>query len=121
MSCCISCPRCLQGTTNRINYWDVGFQLTTDVNYTITPGDTLHTHCYYDTSVRACMRACVERCADDCVYCTAVVADCSDTHCSALLCATLYALLGSDPVSLCCLNAAALGRSERTVRIWQSR
>jgi hypothetical protein len=34
---------------NRIDFWNAGFQHGTEVTQTITPGDSLQTHCVYDT------------------------------------------------------------------------
>jgi len=41
----------LQGAVGkRIDFWDNGFQQAQFASYTIQPGESLQTHCYYDTS-----------------------------------------------------------------------
>ena len=42
-------------TTNRIDYWDNSFQQMRDddsFTFQINPGDSLQTHCYYNTKGR---------------------------------------------------------------------
>lgn len=36
---------------NRVDYWDAGYQVITKADFKISPGDSLHTHCYFDTSL----------------------------------------------------------------------
>ncbi len=40
------------GYTNRIEFYDFGFQTFAPINRTIKPGDRLQTHCVYDTTSR---------------------------------------------------------------------
>jgi len=40
------------GYTNRVEFFDFGFQQSTRVNYVIKPGDQLHTHCVYNSRNR---------------------------------------------------------------------
>ena len=37
----------------RIDFWDNGFQQLQPVNYTVDPGDSLQTHCYWNTASHA--------------------------------------------------------------------
>jgi len=42
-----------QGYTNRVEFYDFGFQQSTQVDYVIKPGDELRTHCIYNSRNRA--------------------------------------------------------------------
>mmetsp|Transcript_17059 Transcript_17059/g.22328 ORF Transcript_17059/g.22328 Transcript_17059/m.22328 type:complete len:615 (-) Transcript_17059:1887-3731(-) len=41
-----------ENIVNKVDFWNYRFQQIANVSYTINPGDSLHTHCTYDTSRR---------------------------------------------------------------------
>jgi hypothetical protein len=41
------------GYTNRVEFYDFGFQQSTSVDYVLKPGDQLHTHCMYNSRSRS--------------------------------------------------------------------